>query len=156
MGSADGSGNNSFVQLLSVTDLNAAWPDFVASRSQALAAFPSLVDPSIIASRYKTVANTSTDATGSDSLGASSHLSSDSSSGSSDDQLTSLVEKYGPIVIGLLAGNVAIGLMLCIIGLFVCLRVVVKSGASSRNVSPRYAPVRFKEADSRVDDDYRD
>lgn len=79
-----------------------------------------------------------------------------STSQSSDSKLTSLVEKYGPVVLGLLAGNVLIGLLLCILGLMTCLRVVVKSGVKIRSISPSYAPVRAKEEGSGADEKYFD
>ena len=81
--------------------------------------------------------------------------STGSGSADEDSQLVSLVKRYGPAVIGLLAGNILIGVILAAIGVAACLR---RQGAKSRNISPSYAPIRFKEANtsSGVDVTYQD
>ncbi|KAA1466890.1 acid protease [Dentipellis sp. KUC8613] len=61
-----------------------------------------------------------------------------SDSGSSND-ITPLLErldKYGPAVLGLLAGNIIVGVALCILGFTLCRR------RDRRTINPSYAPVR--------------
>ena len=79
--------------------------------------------------------------------------STDSRADDEHSQLVSLVGKYGPAVVGLVAGNVFVGVILAAIGIATCLR---RQGAKSRNISPMYAPVRFKEAESGIDPTYQD
>ncbi|KAI0084523.1 aspartic peptidase domain-containing protein [Irpex rosettiformis] len=87
--------------------------------------------------------------------GAKSALADSSSPSSSDSssQLLSLVKQYGPVIIGLLAGNILIGIILVAVGLASCLR---KQGGKTRSVGATYAPVRFKEVESTGEDGYRD
>ncbi|THG99797.1 hypothetical protein EW026_g2607 [Hermanssonia centrifuga] len=153
-GDTDSTGVNSFVQLISTTNQGEALTDFAATRAQVLKSLPPTIDPATFLDIYTggdgspavgDVASGALDA--SDSTPSAVPAGSDSSS----DRLNSLVEKYGPIIIGLLAGNALIGVLLCIIALTVCLRGVVKSGARSRNINPTYAPVRFKEAEAAED-----
>lgn len=168
--------------MLPTTDPNEAWPDFVASRQAALAALPPTVDPATIlqilnGAPYNATDNGNSTTTTSTNTNANSNTnaysnpkkpttsnedfsavgaveeSTPSPSSDSNDKLTSLVEKYGPVIIGLLAGNLIIGLVLCIIGVATCLRSVVKSGAKSRSINPTYTPVRFKEAEADAERD---
>lgn len=63
--------------------------------------------------------------------------------------VVSLLDKYGPVVIGLLAGNMVVMLILCIIALVACTRGAIRSGAKTRS-APTYVPVAFR--DKVVDD----
>lgn len=185
-GGSPSSGNQSFVQLISTTDLDAAWPDFAASRAQTLAALPQTIDPATLVNLVNGDDGDTTDdsVAGADNVTSSISASSSSPSSSSpssaavfttivassaavratssptgaastgndaDDKLYALVDKYGPVVIGLLVGNILVGVLLCAIALTVCLRGVVKGGAQTRNVNSSYAPVRFKEAEAHGD-----
>ena len=154
-GDTDSSGNQSFVQLISTTDLDEAWPDFKASRAKALAAVPQTIDPATLVQLANSDSDNSTSTddniSGADSTSSPVSTPTAAPSENSDDKLYSLVEKYGPVVIGLLAGNILIGVLLCIIGLTACMRGVVKGGAKTRNIGSSYAPVRFKEAEAHGD-----
>jgi len=125
-----------FVQLLSTTDPDAAWAEFLTARAKTLKSLPPTMDPSQLI-----------DIVGGGSDGAAQGaLSGAVADDSTDDSsLTSLVKHYGPLVIGLLAGNLLIGLLLLIVGVTVCVRGVVRGGAKSRSVGATYAPVRFKD-----------
>lgn len=70
----------------------------------------------------------------------------------SDSSVVSLLDKYGPVVIGLLGANVAVMLLLCIIALAACARGAVRSGARTRS-APTYVPVSFREKPSGAYDD---
>ncbi|KAJ3552575.1 hypothetical protein NM688_g4082 [Phlebia brevispora] len=155
------SGNQSYVQLLPTTDLDEALPDFLASRANVLSSMPPELSPStFLYYAIQTMSSSNDEDIVSGAIDAASASSStptpssssiptpSSSPSSSDDKLYSLVTKYGPVVVGLLAGNVIIGIVLCLIGLFTCVKTVVKSGARTRNVASTYAPVRFKEAEA--------
>lgn len=152
-GDGDSSGNSSFMQLLSTTNLDTAWPDFTASRAAALEQLPETIDPQQLIDIYTASTGNSTGSASINRPGATiknfgASGAVETTDSSSNDKLTSLVEKYGPIILGLLAGNLVIGIVLCIIGLVTCLRSVVKSGATTRSIGPSYAPVRFKEAEA--------
>lgn len=72
-----------------------------------------------------------------------------SSSTDSYSSVVSLLDRYGPVVIGLLAGNLVIMLLLCIIALVACTRGAIRGGAKTRS-APTYVPVAFR--DKVVDD----
>ncbi|KAF8155032.1 aspartic peptidase domain-containing protein [Mycena galopus ATCC 62051] len=73
-----------------------------------------------------------------------------SSSGDSD----SLINKYGPIIIGLLGANLVVVLILAVLGVA---SFVKSSGKSlSRTRSPQYAPVKVGEDEKRTLDGYED
>lgn len=174
-GDGDSSGNSSFMQMLPTTSPSEAYADFVASRAKTLASLPQEIDPNTLVgileggdgssstnstgSNSKVNPNTKKPSTTNSDFGAMGAVEESTPTASSDstDKLTSLVEKYGPVIIGLLAGNLLIGAILCVIGVMTCLRAVVKSGAKSRSINPSYAPVRFKEAEALEDREvYRD
>lgn len=160
-GELNTAGNGSFVQLMSTTDLDVALPDFRASRGHALASLPYELSPSEFLKYYtsdsSTYANSDSDSdSDSNVVGAIDATSSPSpSSSSSDDSLYSLVKQYGPVVIGLLAGNILIGVILCIIGVLTCMKTIVRSGARSKTLPSTYTPVRFKENEATEDNGYR-
>ena len=70
-------------------------------------------------------------------------VSTDPSSDS--DAVASLLDKYGPVVIGLLAGNILVMSLLLIIALVACTRGTIRGGAKSRSLPTNYAPVSFKD-----------
>ncbi|KAI0804711.1 aspartic peptidase domain-containing protein [Irpex lacteus] len=164
----------SYVQLLSTTNTSQAWADFLKTRSRTLQALlpgggalssatqvtssaaslssssqSSITSMSTIPSTTQlpvgnaesTSSSVAVDESPSKALGA---LAEDTSN-SDDPQLTSLVKKYGVTALGLLAANLIVGLILCIIGVMTCLR---GKRESRRTVNPTYAPVRFKESES--------
>ncbi|KAF7793489.1 hypothetical protein EIP86_004601 [Pleurotus ostreatoroseus] len=152
-GEIDVSESGSYIQLMSTTDLNVALPDFLASRANTLSSLPAELAPSDFLKWYRGSSSSSMSNSISDSsddvAGATDGSSTPSSSPTStDDKLYSLAKQYGPVVIGLLAGNMLIGVLLCIIGLFTCMRRAVNHGAGSRSLPSTYAPVRFKEAEA--------
>ncbi|GJE94322.1 acid protease [Phanerochaete sordida] len=62
-----------------------------------------------------------------------------------DTGTVSLLNKYGPIVIGLLAANVVVMTLLCIIGLIACTRGALRGSSKMRSIAPSYAPVAFRD-----------
>ena len=74
----------------------------------------------------------------------------DNPSDGDDSHLTSLVKKYGVVALALLVTNLIIGLVLCIIGVIICLR---RKREIRRTNNPTYAPVRFKEPESEGGDE---
>lgn len=169
-------GGPSAIQMLSTTSTEDAWLDFLLSRTLALQQFPAVVDPlwlqiidpDSFGAPAGINATSGGDDTGSSGSGASvagavadnaapsstassapsSSPSTASASGSaSAGAVASLLDKYGPVVIGLLAGNIAVVLLLCAIALVAYLR---RGGPKSRTLPTSYAPVSFKD---KVDDD---
>lgn len=63
------------------------------------------------------------------------------------DAVVSVLSKYGPSIIGLLAANIVAMLLLTSVALVACLR---RGGPKSRAVSASYAPVSFRD---KVDED---
>lgn len=156
-------GNNSFVQLLPTTDQAAAWAEFAVVRGQSLASMPPAPHPTVVSQlltdTYGPVDSGTDDDSGSLATGAlGSPSGAVGSSDNSTDKLDSWVEKYGPVIIGLLAGNVVVGILLCIIALAACMRGVVRGGAKTRNIGSSYVPVKFREveADSMPVPEYHD
>ncbi|KIP07540.1 hypothetical protein PHLGIDRAFT_35388 [Phlebiopsis gigantea 11061_1 CR5-6] len=64
---------------------------------------------------------------------------------SNSDAVASLLDKYGPVVIGLLAGNILVMSLLLIIALVACMRGTIRGGAKSRSLPANYVPVSFKD-----------
>ncbi|TFY76163.1 hypothetical protein EWM64_g7849 [Hericium alpestre] len=138
---------NPYVQLLKVTDQDKAWTEFFSVRKQTLQKFPP--EPSLDKVRQYLGANASAS---SDSSQNDAKVQGDAVSGAaaSDDsdstsKLLDQMDKYSPIVIGLLAGNLLIGVLLCAIALAACMRR--GTSTSTRSVNPTYAPVRFKDGE---------
>ncbi|KAI0699010.1 aspartic peptidase domain-containing protein [Cytidiella melzeri] len=154
--------DGSFIQLLPITNFSSAWPDFITTRTANLKDLPAEPSYAQLQAIFTSNSSTSDSSSSPSTTDNAEHVSTDGSkaaladggSGGSDDpQLVSLVQKYGPIVIGLLAGNLLIGFALVVTGLVACMR---RSGGKARSVSPTYAPVRFKDADSGLDSNYHD
>ncbi|KIP07541.1 hypothetical protein PHLGIDRAFT_414342 [Phlebiopsis gigantea 11061_1 CR5-6] len=76
------------------------------------------------------------------------------SSPSNDSAVVSLLDKYGPIVIALFAGNIVIMTLLCVIAHAACMRGAIRGGARARNSSPSYAPVAFKDRAANEDPEF--
>lgn len=69
-----------------------------------------------------------------------------------DSGVAATLDKYGPAIIGLLAANFAVMLLLCIIALVACTRGAIRRGARTRSLPSSYAPVSFRDKASTVDD----
>lgn len=129
-----------FVQLLSTTQRDASWTEFQQARALALKSLPTALDP---AELLKIASGAAADDT---SGNAQVKTTGGISSGDeSDSDLTSLVKKYGPLVVGLLAGNLLVGILLFFIGLAVCVKGVVRGGAKTKSIGSSYTPVSFKD-----------
>lgn len=165
----------SYVQLLSTTNTSQAWADFLKTRSQTLQALlpggGALSNATQVTSSVASLSSSSQSSTTSVStipsttqlpVGNAASTSSsvavydspskalgalaEDTSNTDDPQLTSrVVKKYGVTALGLLAANLVVGLILCIIGVMTCLR---GKRESRRTVNPTYAPVRFKESET--------
>ena len=138
-----------FAQLLSITKQDTAWAEFQSARATALKSLPPLIDPKTLLNIDSSSIATDTqtnDTKTDDGSGAQVRVSGAvSDTDGSDSDLTSLVKKYGPVVIGLLAGNLIVGLLLLFVGLAVCVKGVIKGGAKTRTMGSAYVPVSFKD-----------
>ncbi|KAF9002559.1 aspartic peptidase domain-containing protein [Cyathus striatus] len=67
---------------------------------------------------------------------------------SSTDSDSSLLSKYGPAIIGLLAANLFIGLVLVVLGIANYIKGRGRSSTPTRSVNPAYAPVPLKDEPS--------
>lgn len=131
------------MQLLSVTDKDAAWGEYYEYYTQTVLQGSPEMDP---ATWVKFISDNDSDSSDDSSAsaapvgdlevaGAAASESGDSSSNNSDSN------KYGPIALGLLGANVAIGLAVFAVTLTLC----VRSANGKREV--RYEPLRLpKEA----------
>lgn len=141
--------------MLSTTDPDDAWLDFIYSRMATLREFPLAVDPSVLKSlsipdspfTNATPANHSA-ATANPSApevaGAVAQPASPLATSSAGDVSGSAhaLNKYGPAVIGLLGANLAVLVLLSIVAVVACVR---KGGAKTRSIAPSYAPVSLKD-----------
>ena len=172
LGAGNIANNGSFVQLLPLTNQSEAWSEFLTTRAANLKSLPRVLSAAEFRVLVSEDSTDYTDPSNSTSLTNSTHASAkppsesliasggvaklastgDESAGENS-QLVSLVHKYGPVLVGLLAGNVFIGVILVAVVVAACLR---RQGVKSRNISPSYAPVRFKESDSGIDGTYQD
>ena len=145
-GDAGSSNNDSFIQLVPTTNADAAWTEFFVSRSEALSQMPPVVDPAVALLLPSPDADNADDS--SDSVSGGVETSSTPSS--DDSSVTRLLDKYGPVALGLLAANLLLTLIALIVGVVMCLRGAVRAGARR---APSYTPVRLKE--NVPEDDYR-
>ncbi|EKM58859.1 uncharacterized protein PHACADRAFT_86559, partial [Phanerochaete carnosa HHB-10118-sp] len=167
-------GTGSFMQLLSVTQEDTAWVDFERSRMETMMVLGNYIDPAVIqqfpggldnlSQQLNGLAPAPTNGTNSTSSSSGASGSSadneadgesrvlgavESSSPSSDsDSVVSRLDKYGPVIIGLLGANVGVMLLLWVISLVVCTRGVMRRGVQTRNLPANYAPVSFKDKGS--------
>ena len=145
--------------MLPITDPKSALEDFQSFRPAQLKSKSNIIDPAQLVGILNGEADNSSGTDGNNDNGKKTgeNAVEGSLAGANDSQLTSLVEKYGPIIIGLLAGNLVVMCVLCIIGLVACTRGIIRGGARTRAVNPTYAPVRTKEEMLASDPaDYRD
>lgn len=149
-GTYGGDGNltteNASLQFLSLTDPDTAFSDFHKSRPKTLQSYP----PEFPPDQYKNAFSSSSDDNDDDdSADAVAGASSVSSSSADAETSSNSLNTYGPVIIGLLGGNVLVGIVLCAIALSVCIR----KGGKSRSVRQDYTPVAFKEAGPRAEDE---
>jgi len=121
-----------FIQFLSVTDLDMAVVDFSLSRSQTLKSFP----PELSSAQAR-------------SLFGGNGTNAVSNSSNSDVRTSAItmtvvadtVERQGLIVVGLLCGNIVVGLVLFVMGLVLYTRRGRKIGTSrnDRSFTPAVA-----------------
>ncbi|GJE94323.1 acid protease [Phanerochaete sordida] len=160
--------SGSFVQLLSLTDPDEAWLDFQLTRSFLLTqpASAPVIDPVFLPTLFpadfgavQNYTNTgaitpfpsavssapSSSPTAAGIAGTLEDAAAPSAGAESDGGVVSLLDKYGPVVIGLLGANLAVMVLLCVVALAACTRGAMRSGARMRNISPSYAPVSFRE-----------
>ncbi|KAI0373545.1 acid protease [Pilatotrama ljubarskyi] len=157
-----------YVQLLSVTEPNAAWAEFTAFSAGQLASGPPAIDPAVFVKLlidYNSTHSTSTGAA-SAATTASTASTPSSSAGATPGQLDAAIDsdlavsgaasddgsskdsdssKYGPIALGLLGANVAVGLAVLGLTLALCIR-----GSKERREA-RYKPLRLPKEDMPVD-----
>ena len=154
-----GAGSGSFLQLLSTTDPNDAWRDFELTIFDLMTENPGqFIDPPYFPIFFPLEfgsANTSdTSRTLRREVGATVFdvvqraAMADDSSG-----IVALLDKYGFAVTGLLAGNIALMAIFCMITLVGCTRGTMRTGARTRSIGSTYAPVSYRDKVSTVDDD---
>lgn len=144
---------NAYAQVLALTDPSDALADFKTSRSAALAQSPPEAtleeikgwvqednEPTTTSTSSKASSTSKSSSTSNDKAVQNAVTSGDDSDSAS---VTDKLNTYGPAIVGLLAGNLLVGIVLCAIGISVCIRRGASVGPA-RN-APIYAPVRFKE-----------
>lgn len=159
-GETESSGNNAYVQLLSTTNRDEAWADFTKTRRDVLGGLPPALSPTVVAGAYITRNATKPSSSGSAVSGAIGDVSN-VEIGSGDSSFAAVLvagvlNKWGPAIIGLLAANVLMVTILCVVAIVACTRGVIKGGAKSRSIGASYAPVRVKEAEPSLSETYHD
>ena len=130
-----------YVQLLSLTEQNDAWKEFHEARTKALNHLPPVIDPADFLKLTQTMSNSSSSV----KLMTSGAVSQDDTSTAAG--TTSLVGKYTPIVVGLLAGNLLVGVGIFFLGIFACTRSVIRGGAKTSVLGSSYTAVSLKSDD---------
>lgn len=159
-GETESSGNNAYIQLLSTTNRDEAWADFTKTRRDVLGGLPPALSPTVVAGAYITRNATNPNSSGPSVSGAIGDVSN-VEIGSGDSSfaavlVAAVLNKWGPVIIGLLAANVLMVTILCIVAIVACTRGVIKGGAKSRSIGASYAPVRVKEAEPSLSETYHD
>jgi saccharopepsin len=133
---SDAKGPLPYIQLLAETNPKTAVTEALASRKMTLAR----MGPEVSPKEYLKILGSKTSAS------ASTSLDTSGSGKGTDSQ--SAVEKYAPIVIGLLAANLLIGLVLVALAMLGYVRKGVKGATKSSSAPSSYAAVNSKEEDS--------
>ncbi|KAA1467341.1 acid protease [Dentipellis sp. KUC8613] len=144
-----------YINILPLTNAKDALGDFNRSRQNALSQLPP--EQSLADSRKQFGGNSTSSSSSSsskDDKDTDSIVGAVTSDSDDSDWSTLLdrIDHWGPVVVGLLAGNVVIGIILCFIGLAVCIRRGRTTGAT-RTVNPSYTPVQFREEIPRAEDE---
>ena len=138
---SDDKGVTPIMQLLAQTDPKTAGSEAAAARKEAL----SKLNPELPPSQFL---DTNTDVSkwpiASSTLEHPMLTFDQKANSKHDNNRDSVIEKYAPAVIGLLAANLVIGLVLVVLGLSGCLR---RGGKSAPTKTPHYTPVKFKDED---------
>jgi saccharopepsin len=127
---SDSKGPTPYMQFLSTTNPQTAAADAVASRKATLSQMAPEVSPQDYVNYLKSNSGTS----GSTLDVATTKADSEST-----------VEKYAPAVIGLLAANLLVGLVLIVLAVLGCVRRGSRGAPNSS--APSYVPVKLKEED---------
>lgn len=151
--------SGAYVQMVSVTDQDAAWTDFLATRQNTLIDLLNIIDPSLLLQLVPDDSPTNSTATSavaqvptvtptSTSISISGALEENREPESMDvtnsgGAAIAPVDKYGPVIVGLLAGSMLVLLILCVIALIACTRGAIRNGPRMRTFSE--APVAFKD-----------
>lgn len=160
-GETESSGNNAYIQLLSTTNRDEAWADFTKTRRDVLGGLPPALSPTVVAGAYITRNATNPTSSGSAVSGAIGDVSNVEIGSGVDSSfaavlVAAVLNKWGPVIIGLLAANVLMVTILCIVAIVACTRGVIKGGVKSRSIGASYAPVRVKEAEPSLSETYHD
>ncbi|KAL0957926.1 hypothetical protein HGRIS_000107 [Hohenbuehelia grisea] len=145
-----------FVQILPTTQFNEALPEFTAVREKLLRSMPEELPPAefmkLLAAEEAATSSASSAGPGTSdappaeapdaAVLSSGNLESDISNFDSDPAANAL-NKYAPVVIGLLGANVFIVLILCILAVYF-LMTRSKNAAKSRVVTPDYRPLKLE------------
>ncbi|KAF4583314.1 hypothetical protein EYR38_002063 [Pleurotus pulmonarius] len=138
-----------FIQLLPTTDFKEAWVEFNAIRAKVLEGTVELAPSELrILAMQEKADQDDPDARTDEAPKISGVLASaeeGAQSGSSDGTTAAAIQKYGPIVIGLLAGNLLILIVICALGLYFC---ISKGGRDGKTASASYHPVKLQKGDS--------
>lgn len=138
-----------FIQLLPTTDSKEAWAEFIAIRAKALEGAVEFAPSEFrILAMEDNADDDDPDAPTDEASEISGVLASPVSGtqGSPVDGATAAaIQKYGPIVVGLLAGNLLILVVICVLGLYSC---VSKGGRNGKSSSASYQPVKLQKGDS--------
>ncbi|KAL4257039.1 peptidase A1 family protein [Pleurotus pulmonarius] len=137
--------NQSFMQLLPLTDLEQARQDLPAIRAKQLEGLTVLSPAEARSLLLPPKANTS-DVTEEPNVTekppVSGLLASSDDDGANDTVAARLLNRYTPAIIGLLAANLLALLILCGLGVYMC---IVRNGKSTTTKATTYQPVKAKE-----------
>ncbi|KAF4564594.1 hypothetical protein EYR36_002531 [Pleurotus pulmonarius] len=138
-----------FIQLLPTTDSKEAWAEFIAIRAKALEGAVEFAPSEFRVLVMQEDADADEpDAPTDEASEISGVLASpdnEAQDGPADSTATAAIQKYGPVVIGLLAGNLLILIVICALGLYFC---ISKGGRNGKTASASYHPVKLQKGDS--------
>ncbi|CDO75991.1 hypothetical protein BN946_scf184922.g4 [Trametes cinnabarina] len=152
-------GQQPFVQMVSVVEPDKAWADFTTYAAQKLANSAPAIEPASFVKLLNDFSSLSASA-GSGSVASNGSSSqnatvvagdlavSGAATSESDSDSSKDLNKYAPVAVGLLGANVAVGLAILGVTLTMCLR-----GSRNRRES-RYKPLRLPKDDTDIDADH--
>ncbi|KAF9004735.1 aspartic peptidase domain-containing protein [Cyathus striatus] len=131
---ADGKLGNPYIQLLSKTNMDEAKDQFLSLIEKYNKEHPEDdVDDSTNSSVNGSEDNDDNSTTG--------RIVSNVASASDNEDTNSTVKKYAPVVLGLLAANLLVGLILIVLGVM----SYIRKGKPSRSITPTYVPVKVRD-----------
>ncbi|KAJ8693746.1 hypothetical protein PTI98_008715 [Pleurotus ostreatus] len=135
-----------FIQLLPTTNSKEAWAEFTAIRAKALEGTVELAPSELrILAMQDNTDDHHPDAPIDEASKISGVLATSDDADHIEGAAAGAIQRYAPVVIGLLSGNLLILVVICVLGLYFC---ISKGGRNGKSAPANYHPVKLQKGDS--------